>query len=101
MDGKFSISDLTSFENLVAPKVLKIVYWLGLIGIALACLASFVGAFGVMQYSFASGLGTMLVSIIALGFGALMWRVVIEMYLVIFGIYERLGDIKDGLKKDV
>lgn len=100
MDRSFSIADLASFEKLVAPKVLKIVYWIGLAGIAFACLASFVGAFGVMQYSFATGLGTMLLSIVGLAFGVLVWRVVIEMYTVFFGIYERLGDIRDSLKKD-
>jgi hypothetical protein len=100
MDRRFSIADLVSFEKLVAPKVLKVVYWLGLAGISLVCLVSFVGAFGVMQYSFATGLGTMLVSIVGLAFGVLVWRVVIEMYTVFFGIYERLGDIRESLKND-
>jgi uncharacterized membrane protein len=101
MSGKFTIADLASFETLVAPKVLKIVYWLGLAGIAIGCLITFFGSFAVMQYDFASGLGTMLMSAIFLVLGVLMWRVVVEMYLVIFGIYERLGDIKDSVKKDV
>jgi hypothetical protein len=100
MDRNFSISDLASFEKLVAPKVLKIIYWLGLAGIAIMCLISFVGGIGVMRYSFATGLGTMLLALIGLCFGVLLWRVLIEMYTVFFGIYERLGDIRDGLKKD-
>lgn len=100
MDRNFSFSDLTSFEKLVAPKVLKIIYWLGLIGIVLLCLISFAGAFGMMQYSFATGLGTMIMSLVGLVFGVLLWRVVIEMYMVFFGIYERLGDVRESLKKD-
>lgn len=99
MDKNFSIADLASFEKLVAPKVLKVIYWLGLIGIALGCLISFVGGLGVMQYSFATGLGTMLLSVIMFAFGVLLWRVVIEMYTVFFGIYERLGDIRNSLNK--
>jgi len=100
MDRSFSVADLASFEKLVAPKVLKIIYWLGLIGITLACLISFVGGLGVMQYSLATGLGTMLLSVIMFAFGVLLWRVVIEMYTVFFGIYERLGDIRNSLSKD-
>jgi hypothetical protein len=100
MDHNFSISDLASFEKLVAPKVLKVIYWLGLAGIAILCLISFVGGLGVMRYSFATGLGTMVAALIGLCFGVLLWRVLIEMYTVFFGIYERLGDIRDSLKKD-
>ncbi len=99
MDKNFSIADLANFEKLVAPKVLKVIYWLGLVGITLACLISFIGGLGVMQYSVATGLGTMLISIIAFAFGVLLWRVVIEMYTVFFGIYERLGDIRNSLNK--
>jgi hypothetical protein len=99
MDRNFSVSDLVSFEKLVAPKVLKVIYWLGLVGIGLLCLISFIGGIGVMQYSFATGLGTMLLAVIGFCFGVLLWRVVIEMYTVFFGIYERLGDIRDGVNK--
>jgi hypothetical protein len=96
-DKSFSVSDLTSFEKLVAPRLLKIVYWLGLIGIAGMALITMVGALGAMQYSFATGLGTLLLAAIGLGFGVLMWRVLIEIYMVFFGIYERIGEIRDRL----
>jgi len=42
----------------------------------------------------------MLLALFGGGFGLLMWRVVIEMYQVFFGIYDRLGDIRESLKKD-
>ena len=99
MERSFSLADFANFEKLIAPKVLKVVYWVGLVGIALGFLVMLVSAFGVMQYSFATGLGTLLLSIFGCAFAILMWRVVIEMYTVFFGIYERLGDIRDDLKK--
>ena len=34
---------------------------------------------------------------IALAFGALVWRIVIEIYMVIFSINDRLGEIRDRL----
>jgi hypothetical protein len=96
MNG-FEIGDLFKFDKMVAPTVLKIVYWLGLIGIALACLMSIIGAISMMSYSAATGLGTLLISIIALAFGALIWRIMIEIYMVIFSINDRLGEIRDRL----
>ena len=97
MDKSFSLADMTSFDKLIAPKVLKIVYWIGLVGIAIACLMSFVGALGMLQYSASMALGTMLLSIFGLAFGALFWRILIEIYMVFFGIYDRLGEIKASL----
>lgn len=99
MERDFSIGDFFGFEKLIATKVLKFVYFFGLAGIALFALVSFFGAFTIMRYSFASGLGTMLLTVIGSAFGALMWRIVIEIYMVFFGIYDRLGDIRAALTK--
>ncbi|MCW0197300.1 DUF4282 domain-containing protein [Sphingopyxis sp.] len=96
MNG-FEIGDLFKFDKMVAPTILRIVYWLGLIGIAIACLMSMLGAIRMMSFSAATGLGMLLVAIIALGFGALVWRIVIEIYMVIFSINDRLGEIRDRL----
>lgn len=95
--GGFEIGDLFKFDKLVAPTVLKIVYWLGLVGIALTCLLSIIGAVTMMSYSAATGLGTLLLSLIGLAFGTLVWRIVIEIYMVIFSINDRLGEVRDRL----
>lgn len=95
MDVGFKISDLGNFEKLIAPKVLKVIYWIGLVGIGLMALFSFFGALTMMQYSVGIALWTMIISVVGLCFGALFWRVMIEIYMVFFGIYERLGEIRD------
>ena len=100
MERSFSISDLGSFEKLVAPKLLKIVYWVGLVGIAILTLTSFMGGLGLMSFDAATGVGTMLLALLGGMFGVLFWRVLIEIYQVFFGIYDRLGDIRDGLSKE-
>ncbi len=100
MDRSFSFADFMNFEKLIAPKVLKVVYWLGLAGIVVMVLIGMAGGLAAMQYSFATGLGTILMSLIGGLFGLLMWRVLIEMYTVFFGIYERLGDIRESVKKN-
>jgi len=83
---------------MVAPRVLKVVYWIGLVGIALMALISFVGALAMLQYSAASALGTMVISIVGLGFGALLWRVIIEIYSVFFNIHDRVTEIRNMMR---
>src|SRR3546814_6975204 len=88
MNG-LEIGDLFKFDKMVAPTVLRVVYWLGLIGIVLACLMSIFGAIHMRSYSATTGLGTLLVAIIALAFGPLVWRSIISIYMAIFRINNR------------
>lgn len=90
----FQLGDLLNFEKIIAPTVIKIVYYIGLIGIALALL-------GVLYTGLAMGGGflSVIVGIVGCAFGALMLRIVMELYIAIFGMYERLGEIRDSLKK--
>lgn len=99
MDKKFSISDMLSFEKMVAPTVLKIIYYIGLVGIALYMLVAMAGAIRVMGYSPGMGLLTLIGALIGGCFGLLFWRVMIEVYTVLFGIYDRLGEVRDIMKK--
>lgn len=96
MNG-FEIGDLFKFDKMVAPTVLKIVYWLGLIGIVLWALFALFGAITMMSYSVMSGLGMLLAAVVALLFGTLFWRIIIEIYMVIFSINDRLGEVRDRL----
>lgn len=96
----FSFGDLFQFEKMVAPVVLKVVYWLGLAGIVIMMLIGIAGGLGTMSWNVATGLGTILISILSAGFGVLMWRVMIEVYMVLFGIHQRLGEVRDALKGD-
>ncbi len=96
MNG-FEIGDLFKFDKMVAPTVLRIVYWLGLIGIVLWALFALFAAVSMMSYNASSGLGMLLLAVVGLLFGTLMWRIVIEIYMVVFSINDRLGEIRDRL----
>ena len=98
--GSFSFGDLFQFERMVAPTVLKIVYWLGLAGIVVWFLIALLAAVRMLEYSAATGLGSVLLAFLGLVFGTLIWRIVIEIYMVIFSINNRLGEIRDSLNKD-
>ena len=91
------LADLLNFEKLLSLTLLRIVYFLGLIGIALAVLVSAFGALGVMRYSFAAGLGTLVFALLAGSMGVLVWRAMCELWTVLFGIYDRLGQIRELL----
>ncbi len=93
----FSVGDLFQFERMVAPTVLKIVYWIGLAGIVIYMLMALAAAIGMMDYSPGGGLGMLLLAILGGLFGLLFWRVMIEVYMVLFGIFERLGEVRDHL----
>lgn len=87
-------SDLFGFEKLLTPVVIKIVYWIGIVGGLIFGVVGFVTS--VLQGSLLSGLAV-LVSVVL---GLLMWRVMCELYIVIFGMYERLGQIRDGFARN-
>ena len=71
-----------SFEKLISPLFIKVLYWFGLAGICVFGLVSSLATFG-------------LGFILAL-FMALFWRIWMEMLIVAFGIHDRLGDIRDN-----
>lgn len=98
--GGLSFGDLFQFEKMVAPTVLKIVYWLGLIGIVIWSLIALLGGVRILEYSAATGLGTILLAFAGLVFGTLLWRILIEIYMVVFSINARLGEIRDSLNKE-
>ena len=94
MNG-FRLADLLSFEKLLSLTLLRLVYFAGLLGITIGVLVSAFGAFGVMSYSFKAGLGTLLAALFFGALGVLIWRAICELWTVIFGIYDRLGQIRD------
>ena len=97
MSQKFAINDLLSFEKLIAPTIIKIVYFIGLALIVLGVAFSVFGGLAMMSYSFVSGLGTAIFAIMAGALGVLMWRILMEVYITFFGIYDRLGEVRDRL----
>lgn len=92
------IKRFTTFDRLIATTLIKILYWIGLIGIALGTLISMLGGLGMMTQSFAAGLGMFLAAPIGGLIALLFWRFLMEIYIVIFSIHDRLGEIRDMKK---
>jgi hypothetical protein len=87
----FSFKDLFSFEKLITPMIIKLVYIIGLVLIALGGIVGFFGAFA------ASGFGSALLTLIGALVGLLAWRIYCELVMVFFGLYDRAGEIRDRL----
>ena len=90
--GYSKLSLLFGFEYLIAPYLIKFIYRAGIvvivIGGLLSCFNSGGAGGSVGRVSLA--LGGILLSL-------LLWRVMSELWILAFNIYERLGDIKDLL----
>ena len=89
-----------SFERMITPGFVKVVYFLGFIALTAAGVALAVWAG--MQLNDATidrmlgwryvGFGVALVLI-----GNIVWRVFCELWVVLFGIYEELVSVRHGL----
>lgn len=87
-----------TFDNFILPKVSKIIYWIGLVLIALGTLAALFGALAMGANPYAPPGGAFLGFIFALIGGvvsAIVWRIAVELWMVLFSIYDVLKQIRD------
>ena len=91
------VSRFWGFEQLLGGALIKVVYYIGLVGIALWVLVALLSSVNAMGYSAGAGLGGIVITLVAALFAVVFWRVTCELWLIIFQIYDRLGDIRDRL----
>ena len=82
------MSDFLSFDTFITPKIIRIVFALGLLLIAIGTLISVI--IGLWTLSIISGV---IVPIILACVGALLWRIYCEIILVFFDMREKLAEI--------
>tara|TARA_A100001391_G_scaffold144103_2_gene101862 strand:+ start:1939 stop:2223 length:285 start_codon:yes stop_codon:yes gene_type:complete len=83
-----------SFDTFVFPKIVTIIYWIGIAVIVIGTLGSLLT---VMSNPYSSGMGVFGALAILVGgaVGIVAWRLVVEFWLVIFSIRDLLRDIRD------
>lgn len=91
------LSRFWTFDTLLGGSIITILYYLGLAGIALYVLFGIVAALGMGQYSAGGGLAGLILVLVFGVIGVVFWRVTCELWLIIFRIYDRLGEIRDRL----
>lgn len=75
----------TNFETMVTPRVIKLVWVIGSIVLILA---------GVVMLLRGSS-GAFVAGLLIITLGNLLWRVTSEVTILLFLIYDRLGEIRD------
>ncbi|MGB3754156.1 MAG: DUF4282 domain-containing protein [Parerythrobacter sp.] len=77
---------------MISPSVLKLVYWLGLVGILIYSLTALFAGLSLMQLNATAGLGAIVMAIIYGVLGILVWRVTIEYLVAFFQIHRKVTD---------
>ena len=102
---KENLKGFFSFERMITPVIIKVLFWIGLIGSGIAGIASFFtillggiarGGFGQILGGFLLGL---IAAIVTFALGALITRIYAELLILFFRINETLTDIKNLLKE--
>lgn len=89
------ISRFLSFDKLMGTSLIKIIYFLGLVGIGLMFLLSIFSALRAFGSSFGAGLGGLVLAPIIAVVSILFWRFACELYILLFLLREDVRDIRD------
>ncbi len=89
--------DLLMFRRMIAPSLIIILFWMGLVGV----VVSSIGMIGLGFAAGSAGIPVALGGVLSLFIGPLAVRLWCEVLIVIFRINESLTDIREGiLQKD-
>jgi len=83
-----------NFDKMMGTSIIKVLYYVGMVGIAIGVVMSIFAAFGSMQYSFFGGLVGVIMAPVFGIVGLLFWRFMCEIYLLFFKISDDLSAIK-------
>ncbi|KPD01813.1 DUF4282 domain-containing protein [Moellerella wisconsensis] len=90
------LKNLLTFENMVTPKIINIIYWIGLLSVIITGLFTMSGGpYSPMTFQ------TFIVGLISIALGALFTRIFCEMIIVVFNIYSKLKEINENLKNKI
>lgn len=88
------VKQFLNFDKLMGQGLVKIVYYVGLVLIALGVLFGVLGGLGALALDFGLGLGTVLGSLIGGVVGVCILRFACELYIAIFKISDDLSAIR-------
>ena len=100
------LASLLNFDKFLAPLLIRIVYWVGIVLIILGTLIAMTSGGGMLGMMMGGGgfgggygggfnLAGALIALIAGAIELVVWRVVCEIWIVIFSINDRLGVLVD------
>lgn len=90
-------SRFLSFNEMIGGSLIKFIYYAGLVGIVLYTLMLLGAAISIASYSASMFLLGVLGAAACLIVGTVMWRFTCELWILLFKIFDRLGEIRDRL----
>lgn len=84
------MKNLMTLDNMLTPKIVTILYWIGLVSVGLSALGTLFG-FG----TYAGFFQRLIFALLILVFGGIFVRIYSELLIVIFKIHENLKKIAD------
>ncbi|MBT0348324.1 DUF4282 domain-containing protein [Morganella morganii subsp. morganii] len=84
------LKSLLTFDQMITPKLITVLYWLGLIGVLFSGIAT-IFVSNAYDGGFFSGLATII-------FGGLGVRISCELIILSFNIYGKLKEIAENTK---
>jgi hypothetical protein len=85
-----------SFEKMISPKLIKVVYVIGMVGIVIAAI--YMAIAGTKESDDTAKLLKILSALLLAIVGNLLWRLVCEQVILLFSIHDRLASIDRSLK---
>jgi hypothetical protein len=92
-DAKGSIGTLLNFDHMIGPSLIRVIYFSGLVLVVVYA----VGGLGTTAYFPVAGLLGSPGGAILLVFVAVMWRFTCELWVLMFKIHDRAGEVRDRL----
>lgn len=89
------LSGFFSFDTFLFPRIVRLVYILGLVLIGLSLIGGLLGGLAVLFAETVTGLVMIVTTLIGAALGAIVWRLIVELWLVIFSINDNLKAIRD------
>jgi hypothetical protein len=86
------MSAFLSFDKLITPSVIKVIYWLGIVSLVIGAVVAAVAGF---KESPLAPVGAVIGLVVAL----FVWRVYCELIMLGFKIYEELMGIRQNTAK--
>ena len=93
---EFTTDGYFSFEKMISPTLIKVVYVIGMFGIVLAAI--YMASIGTKEADDTAKLLKILSAGVLAIVGNLLWRLVCEQVILLFSIHERLVSIDRSLK---
>lgn len=93
------MGDLLMFRRMIAPWIIMVLFWLGILGVVLSGLGMLISGVFFLGHSAMMGLGMMLGGLLFIPIGFLYVRLLSEISIVLFRIHETLADLREILQR--